>query len=107
MHARFEGFMKVLWQLEQSRGGQITKKMNFQLKHNISLHLVMVSTLIFSTYFGTNKSTHYAIGFLSDSLPSIEPHLNLLEYNHIVIPPQNEFCELHVSKLKGVQRFFT
>jgi hypothetical protein len=107
MHAGFEHLMTALWQLEQRGGVKLPKKVNFRLKHNILLHLVMVSTLIFSTSFGTNKSMHNAIGSSSDSLPSIEPHLNLLKYNHIVIPPQNEFYELHVSKLKGVQRFFT
>jgi hypothetical protein len=48
------------------------------------------------------------MGSLCDSLPSIEPHvINLLEYNYIVVLPRNEFCELHVFKSKGVQRFLT
>jgi len=34
-------------------------------------------------------------------------HLNLLEYNYIVVPPPNEFCELHISMWKGVQEFLT
>jgi hypothetical protein len=42
-----------------------------------------------------------------DSLPSIEPHFNLLKYDYIVVPPLNEFYELHVIKLKGVQKLFT
>jgi hypothetical protein len=90
-----------------SRGDQIVKKceLSTRTQHNTSSHLVMVSTLIFSTSFGT-KWTHNAIGFLGDSLPSIEPHINLLKYNYSSSAP-NEFCELHVFKLKSVQRFFT
>jgi hypothetical protein len=49
----------------------------------------------------------WIISFLGDSLFSIEPHLNLLKYDYIVVPPPNEFCELYVSKLKCVQRFLT
>ncbi len=45
--------------------------------------------------------------FTYDSLPSIEPHFNVLGYNYIIVWPLNEFCELHVFKSKGVQRFFT
>ncbi len=45
--------------------------------------------------------------FTYDSLPSIEPHFNLLEYDYILVLPLNEYCELHVSKSKGVQKNFT
>jgi hypothetical protein len=36
MHARFEGFMKMLWQLEQG-GVKLSNKVNFQLDHDTSL----------------------------------------------------------------------
>ncbi len=46
--------LKVLWQLEQ--GGLKCQKneLLIRVQHNISSHFVMVSTLIFSTSFGTN-----------------------------------------------------
>ncbi len=38
------------------KGGQIIKKGEFptRTQHNTFLHLVMINTLIFSTFFGTN-----------------------------------------------------
>jgi hypothetical protein len=51
--------------------------------------------------------THNTIGSLGDSLFHIEPHFNLLEYDYIVVPTLNEFCELHVFKSKDVQKFLT
>jgi len=84
------------------RGGQIVKKVNFRLEHNITLfHILSQHLLVLIGW------THNAIGSLGDSLPSIESHLNLLKYGYIIVSPPIEFYELHVSKSKGVQRFLT
>ncbi len=54
-YARFDGCMKTLWQLEQGGGQTVkTSELPTRTQHNIFSHLVMVSTLIFSTFFGTN-----------------------------------------------------
>jgi len=55
MYVKFEGCIKTLWQLDWV-GDQTIKKGEFptKIQHKTFSHLVMISTLIFSTSFGIN-----------------------------------------------------
>jgi len=75
------------------------------IKHEHWLNINTMLTMITFDSFKMSSKWTQRIRFFNEFHYILLNHLNLLEYNYIIVPPLNEFCEVHIFIWRGVQEF--